>query len=580
MKKISTLLMLMAITVSFSNAQLNNHETLTNGGQDAAMNTINNMDGPSVTVLTPDDKFLYVISNQSDAINVFSRNTTNGVLTLEEEYVNGGLDAASNTINEMNFPYGLAISPDGNFIYVTGLLDNALNVFSRNTTTGELTLVADYLDGGQDEGMNIIDGLSTPTLLTVSPDNKHVYVSANGDNSIAVFSRNIGDGKLTYVELLKDGATDAMANPLTKLRGTKPIVSPDNNHVYVASSVEDAVTVFSRNTTTGVLTLVEELVDGGQDAAMNALTGLDAAYEARVSPDNNQVYVVGTVDDAITVFDRNTTTGVLTFVEMHTDDGTKALNGASNVIITTERVYVMGSAESAVQVFDRNVGDGTLTALQKFNVGASLSSVAEMSITSDLAYLYIPATSSDALVSAIESSQVPVEFTSFSATMTTEGTQLYWQTSSELNNAGFEVEHSTDGKSWQMLDFVEGAGTTLEVQYYNYLHQSPANGINYYRLRQVDIDGVFDYSDIVTATFIKPNEIALNTYPNPTTNTLNIVGGQGQATLYTMLGKPVRSYLITNESYQIPVKELPNGYYFLQIIRNDGTIVKQQFIKQ
>ena len=66
---------------------------------------------------------------------------------------------------------------------------------------------------------------------------------------------------------------------------------------------------------------------------------------------------------------------------------------------------------------------------------------------------------------------------------------LTWQTASELNNAGFEVERSADAKQWEVLGFVNGHGTTMEANDYKYLDAQPMRGMNYYRLSQTDFDG-------------------------------------------------------------------------------------------
>ena len=83
----------------------------------------------------------------------------------------------------MNGATGVTIPPDGKIVYVAGHLDNALAGFDRNTTTGALTYSDVFIDG-QDG----VDGLNWPRGVTVSPDDKNVYVTGYGDDAIAVFS--------------------------------------------------------------------------------------------------------------------------------------------------------------------------------------------------------------------------------------------------------------------------------------------------------------------------------------------------------------------------------------------------------
>lgn len=98
--------------------------------------------------------------------------------------------------------------------------------------------------------------------------------------------------------------------------------------------------------------------------------------------------------------------------------------------------------------------------------------------------------------------------------------ELYWATSSEIDNDYFEVQKSTDGESFRTFDTLEGAGTTTERQTYSTVDEDPSSGITYYRLRQVDFDGNYSFSDIKSVDFDNPK---LKLFPNPTVAKINIV---------------------------------------------------------
>lgn len=111
---------------------------------------------------------------------------------------------------------------------------------------------------------------------------------------------------------------------------------------------------------------------------------------------------------------------------------------------------------------------------------------------------------------------VPVELTSFAATVIGTDVRLSWITSSELNNLGFEIERSENKTEWQNIGFVEGHGTSTEMKYYSYTDSEMKTGIYYYRIKQIDFDGSFSYSSVVEAEVIIPMQFALNqNYPNP-----------------------------------------------------------------
>jgi len=134
---------------------------------------------------------------------------------------------------------------------------------------------------------------------------------------------------------------------------TSVAVSPDGNHVYVASYYNHAVAVLSVDEETGKLTFVEMQQDD-----RDGVDGLSGASSVAISPDGNHVYVAGKIDDAVVVFSRNSVTGALTFVEMQQDNagGVFDLDGATSVVLSSggEHVYVASEYDNAVLIFSRN----------------------------------------------------------------------------------------------------------------------------------------------------------------------------------------------------------------------------------
>lgn len=120
-------------------------------------------------------------------------------------------------------------------------------------------------------------------------------------------------------------------------------------------------------------------------------------------------------------------------------------------------------------------------------------------------------------------SLLPVELVSFKAYNKERAILLTWRTASEIDNDGFEIMRSADGKNWEDLAFVHGLGSSAELHDYSFLDEKPLSGVNYYRLRQIDYDRNLVYSHVVTATAVKDN-IGVSFYPNPV--------NQGFATLF------------------------------------------------
>jgi hypothetical protein len=112
---------------------------------------------------------------------------------------------------------------------------------------------------------------------------------------------------------------------------------------------------------------------------------------------------------------------------------------------------------------------------------------------------------------------VPVELTSFTGAFVGNDVQLKWATATELNNRGFEIQRSINGSAFATIAFVEGFGTTTEQKQYTFTDRNVTADVNHaYRLKQIDFDGTFDYSDVVNVGSTIPTEFALEqNYPNP-----------------------------------------------------------------
>ena len=171
---------------------------------------------------------------------------------------------------------------------------------------------------------------------------------------------------------------------------------------------------------------------------------------------------------------------------------------------------------------------------------------------------------------------VPVELTSFTATANGNDVTLNWSTATELNNQGFEIQRSTEGKEFFTFGFVNGHGTTTEQQYYSYADKNLDNGKYYYRLKQVDYDGSYEYSGVVEIDLIAFSSYLLEqNYPNPFNPSTTIGFGikeksNVKITVLNSIGEEVA--VVLNEErepgfYQVEfnASSLPSGVYFYQL---------------
>jgi 6-phosphogluconolactonase (cycloisomerase 2 family) len=327
-------------------------------------------------LVSADGAYVYASGEYDNALGVFSRDSASGQLTFIEAQRNqyDGADGLFGVVD-------VTVSPDGNHLYAAGYDEDSVAVFARDNITGQLTFIEVLEDG-----VNGVDGLSRAHALTVSPDGAHLYAVGYGEDAVVVFDRDAATGRLTFVQVHKDGA-----GGVDGLDGARAVaVSPDGAHVYVAGYMEDAVAVFSRNSTTGELSFVEVQRDNA-----NGVDGLDGVRGLALASDGGYLYASGRSDSAVAVFSRNAATGQLTFVEMQKDGvgGVDGLYGARAVAVSADggSLYAMGHYDNAVAVFAR-AATGQLTFEQMRQDGSGgvdgLSAVSALAMSPDGYHLY------------------------------------------------------------------------------------------------------------------------------------------------------------------------------------------------
>ena len=170
---------------------------------------------------------------------------------------------------------------------------------------------------------------------------------------------------------------------------------------------------------------------------------------------------------------------------------------------------------------------------------------------------------------------IPVELASFTAVADNGIVELSWITATETNNQGFEVQRSAGGE-FEAIAFVDGKGTTTEVQTYSYIDRGVTAGSYSYRLKQIDLDGTFEYSNVIEVDVINPAEFVLNqNYPNPFNPSTMIsfrlaVDSKVSMTVFNVLGQEVASLIngsLVAGSHQVTfdASSLNSGVYMYRI---------------
>ncbi|MFK7970568.1 MAG: T9SS type A sorting domain-containing protein [Bacteroidia bacterium] len=164
---------------------------------------------------------------------------------------------------------------------------------------------------------------------------------------------------------------------------------------------------------------------------------------------------------------------------------------------------------------------------------------------------------------------LPVELLAFDATKINEDVQLNWTTSREINNDHFIIEKATDVGAFEPIAKVDGQGTTEGSSEYVYTDKSAMGLVNAYRLKQVDIDGTYTYSEIIEVTFDAAQSEALLVYPVPAREHLNVMIGKeldSKLTLniFNTAGKLVWTGNYETTDAKVDISILPAGNYTIQ----------------
>lgn len=194
------------------------------------------------------------------------------------------------------------------------------------------------------------------------------------------------------------------------------------------------------------------------------------------------------------------------------------------------------------------------------------------------------------------SEPLPVELSAFSASTTHNSVTLNWETKTEINNYGFEIERTTESGTWAKIAFVAGNGNSNSPKRYSYTDKSVTAGKYQYRLKQIDSDGQFEYSKAIEADLGKVTSYALEqNYPNPFNPTTVIrfslvENSSVRLDVYSSIGELVhtlanQTYEAGNHAINFDASQLSAGIYLYRITAIDATgktfsaVKKMQLIK-
>ncbi|MDG1475829.1 MAG: T9SS type A sorting domain-containing protein [Vicingaceae bacterium] len=184
-------------------------------------------------------------------------------------------------------------------------------------------------------------------------------------------------------------------------------------------------------------------------------------------------------------------------------------------------------------------------------------------------------------VSVALATPLPVKLTYFDANCQNDNPKLSWVTSSEINNDYFTIEKSDDAVNFEAIATVEGNGNSSIINNYTWTDDSPINGTIYYRLKQTDFNGAFEYLGIRTVTCEQATDISI--YPNPFENSFTVQLSDNTTYPITIevidyLGRKVYEQQVETTITEIELNNLPAGTYFIRTF-NETTQVVERIVK-
>jgi hypothetical protein len=447
------------------------------------------------------------------------------------------------------------------------------------------------------DGVGGVDGLAAVLGVALSPDGKHAYVTGGTDDAISWFERNATNGALTYGGTLKDGV-----NGVDGLDWASRVeLSTDGKYAYVTGRSDNSVSWFERNGTTGILSYGGTLKD-----EVSGVDGLDGAWSITLSSEDRQVIVTGLDDNAVSWFDRNATTGALSYAGTIKDGvgGVDGLDWPRCIQVSSDATfaYVTGRNDNSISWFARDPVTG---ALSYAHTGSSyvLTPSDLGSVITVVASYTDGATNPESVTSA---GTVPVQypnqspaFTSFATANAPENQAITLDVNATDPDGDVLTYSLTGGADQAKFDLNPATGLLTFKTAPDFENPDSAAGSNVYALTVRVSDGTFQIDQALTINVTDQNEPPVFTSPatanasesqthalallatdpdGPTSLTYSIQGGPDGYSFDLNPSTGVLVFLIIPD-FENPADANLDNSYELTVQVSDGSLVTTQALQ-
>jgi hypothetical protein len=537
-------------------------------GSDAVGTLVNGQSSPqSETVTIPSSTTTgtyYILFSADNQSNITESDETNNISYVQVNIapIVASVTPTSSNVNENSGTTNFSISNIGNGTLTWSAVSNDswLTISSGEIGSGSGTIVIDY-----DANSSYSSRSGTITVTTNDPSNPTITLTVNQDAASCQntwtpvpYPSNITQltGIVKIDGVYAEAADYILAFVNGECRASAPIVM-NSGVSYIATAV----------TVNGIETATLKILDN------STCSLVDICPDIQISPG-------ATVGSGTTEFNAYTLLPIASVIINSNDLDNNIMTGDAVTFTVTP---VNGGNSPTYQWKKNGSNVGTNSNTYTDNGLANSDQISCEMTTSDVCAAPSVVTSNIIMMSVL-----PVELTKFEGKNTPEGNLLKWSTASEYENKGFEVQKSNDKIMFETIDFVDGQGTTLEIQDYDYLDVNIKGDVTYYRLKQVDFDETFEYSDVVVIYHPSDDEtLEFVTYPNPTNGQINVNAAFStplndvRLEIVSIDGKVLKTIEtgngVTTIQRTLNLDQLASGNYFI-VLRSESNLSVKRIV--
>jgi 6-phosphogluconolactonase (cycloisomerase 2 family) len=286
------------------------------------------LDAPIDVDVSPDGRSVYALSSNDDSISIFGRNPRNGRLTpgdcvADDDIAPSLDDCPGASATSLEFPSSLAISPDGRHVYAASIFDGGIEWLRRKRSGALVPKGCIDDNSGPEDCAKTFGALASPNGLALSPDGRWLYAAASGEDAVVQLRRNKRTGALNARGCVADNDTGPglcvrATNGLDAPRTT--VLGPEGRSLYALSGGDRAVVRMRRSPRTGRLRPSDCIDDWAGVDTCERIALVGNPVDGVVSPDGRSLYVAAFDDDSVAAFSRNRRSGAIASLGCTSDE--------------------------------------------------------------------------------------------------------------------------------------------------------------------------------------------------------------------------------------------------------------------